>query len=112
MIDPRTRITYNDYMMIIDFNLGSYKQDSYLLSKRDLVRTVDLLAVFSLELPQEIKRKIINYIESKNLKHNIIMMTIEQGTDIALAYIEDENREAGQSYINYIENSDNEEIEL
>ena len=40
------------------------------------------------------------------------MLTIEQGTDIALAYIEDENREAGSSYINYIENSDNEEIEL
>lgn len=51
MLDPNTRITYNNFMMIIDFNLGSYKQDSYLLSKRDLVRTVDLLAVFSLELP-------------------------------------------------------------
>ena len=62
MIDPRTRITYNDYMMIIDFNLGSYKQDSYLLSKEELVRTEDLLAVFSLDLPQEIKRKIINHI--------------------------------------------------
>lgn len=40
------------------------------------------------------------------------MMTIEQGIDIALAYIENENREAGPSYVNYIENSDNEEIEL
>ena len=33
MIDPSTRITYNDYTMIIDFNLGTYKQDSYLFSK-------------------------------------------------------------------------------
>ena len=98
-------------MMIIDFNLGSYKQDSYLFSKQELVRTEDLLAVFSLDLPQEIKRKIINHIEIDNLKHNIIMLTVDQGVDIALAHIENENREAGPSYINDIENSNNEEIE-
>ena len=33
MINPTTRITYNEYMMIIDFNLGSFKQSSYLFSK-------------------------------------------------------------------------------
>ena len=108
MIDSRTRITYNDYLMIIDFNLRSLKQDSYLLSKKGLVRTEDLLAVYSLDLPKEIKRKIINYIEIDNLKHSIIMLTVEQGIDIALGYMENENREIGVSYIN----SDNEEIEL
>ena len=112
MIDPSTRITYNDYTMIIDFNLGTYKQDSYLFSKRELVRTEDLLAVFSLDLPQEIKRKIINHIEIDNLKHNIIMLTLDEWIDISLAYIEHENQEAGPSYINGVENSDNEEIEL
>ena len=78
MIDPSTRITSNDYMMIIDFNLGTYKQDSYLFSKQELVRTEDLLVVFSLDLPQEIKRKMINHIEIDNLKHNIIMLTVDQ----------------------------------
>lgn len=39
MINPTTRITYNDYTMIIDFNLGSFKQSSYLLNKDELVRT-------------------------------------------------------------------------
>ena len=75
MINPTTKITYNEYMMIIDFNLGSFKQSSYLFSKRELVRTEDLLAVDSLKLPQEIKSKIINDIEIDNLKHNIIMLT-------------------------------------
>ena len=112
MINSTTRITYNDYMMIIDFNLGSFKQSSYLLSKEELVRTEDLQAVYTLNLPKEIKRKIINHIEIDNLKHNIIMLTIEQGIDIALAYIEHENREVGPSYINYVENSDNEELEI
>ena len=71
-----------------------------------------MLVVLSLDLPHEIKRKIINHIEIDNLKHNIIMLTVEQGIDIALAYIEDENWKVEPSYINYIENSDNEEIEL
>ena len=112
MIDPSTRITYNDYTMIIDFNLGTYKQDSYLFSKQELVRTEDLLAVFSLDIPQEIKRKIINHIEIDNLKHNIIMLTLDEWIDISFAYIENEDQEAGPSYINDVENSDNEEIEL
>ena len=112
MINSTTRITYNDYMMIIDFNLGSFKQSSYLFSKEEIVRTEDLQAVYTLNLPKEIKRKIINHIEIDNLKHNIIMLTIEQGIDIALAYIEHEVREIGPSYINYIENSDNEELEI
>ena len=112
MINSSTRITYNDYMMIIDFNLGSFKQSSYLLNKTELVRTEDLLAIYTLNLPKEIKRKIINHIETDNLKHNIIMLTIEQGIDIALAYIEHESREIGPSYINYVENSDNEELEI
>ena len=46
-------------MMIIDFNLGSFKQSSYLFSKRELVSAEELLAVYSLDLPQEIKHKII-----------------------------------------------------
>ena len=75
IINPTTKITYNKYMMIIDFNLRSFKQSSYLFSKQELVRTEDLLAVDSLKLPQEIKRKIINNIEIDNLKHNIIMLT-------------------------------------
>ena len=112
MIDPSTRITYNDYTMIIDFNLGTYKQDSYLFSKQELVRTEDLLVVFSLNIPQEIKRKIINHIEIDNLKHNIIMLTLDEWIDISFAYIENEDQEAGPSYINDVENSDNEEIEL
>ena len=112
MINSTTKITYNDYMMIIDFNLGSFKQSYYLLSKKELVRTEDLQAVYTLNLPQEIKRKIINHIEIDNLKHNIIMLTIEQGIDIALAYIEHESQEIRPSYINYIENSDNEELEI
>ena len=112
MINPTTKITYNDYTMIIDFNLGSFKQSSYLLNKDELVRTEELQAVYALELPKEIKRKIINHIEIDTLKHNIIMLTIEQGIDIALAYAEHENREDGPSYINYLENSDNEELEL
>ena len=99
-------------MMIIDFNLGSFKQSSYLLSKEELVRTEDLQAVYDTDLPKEIKRKIINHIEIDNLKHNIIMLTVEQGIDIALAYIENESREIGPSYINYIENSDNEDLEV
>ena len=33
-------------MMIIDFNLGSYKQSSYLFSKRELVSTKEMLAVY------------------------------------------------------------------
>ena len=65
-------------MMIIDFNLGSSKQSSYLFSKQEFVRTEDLLAVHSLDLPQEIKHKIIKDIEIDNLKHNIIMLTIEE----------------------------------
>ena len=112
IINPTTRITYNDYMMIIDFNLGSVKQSSYLVSKEELVRTEDLQAIYTLDLPKEIKRKIINHVEIDNLKHNIIMLTVEQGIDIALAYIKQETREIGPSYINYIENSDNEEIEI
>ena len=112
IINSTTRITYNDYMMIIDFNLGSFKQSSYLLSKEELVRTEDLQAVYDTDLPKEIKRKIINHIEIDNLKHNIIMLTVEQGIDIALAYIENESREIGPSYINYIENSDNEDLEV
>ena len=51
MINPTTKITYNEYMMIIDFNLGSYKQSSYLFSKQELVRTEDLLTIYSLDLP-------------------------------------------------------------
>lgn len=51
MIDPTTKITYNDYMIIIDFNIGSFKQSSYLFDKQELVRTKDLLAVYSLDLP-------------------------------------------------------------
>ena len=70
MINPNTRITYNEYIMIMDFNLGLFKQSSYLLSKHELVRIEDLLAVYSLDLPQEIKRKIIGKIELDNLKHN------------------------------------------
>ena len=65
MINPTTRITYNEYMMIIDFNLASFKQSSYLFSKQELVRTEELLAVYSLDLPQEIKHKIIK----NNLKN-------------------------------------------
>ena len=55
MINPTTKITYNDYMMIIDFNIGLFKQSSYMFSKQELVRTEDLLAVYSFDLPQEIK---------------------------------------------------------
>ena len=112
IINSTTRITYNDYMMIIDFNLGSFKQSSYLLSKEELVRIEDLQAVYAVDLPKEIKRKIINHIEIDNLKHNIIMLTVEQGIDIALAYIENESREIGPSNIYYIENSDNEDLEI
>ena len=104
MINPTTRITYNDYTMIIDFNLGSFKQSSYLLNKDELVRTEELQAVYKLELPKEIKRKIINHIEIDTLKHNIIMLTVEQGIDIALAYVKHGSREIGPSYINYLEN--------
>ena len=88
MINPTTIITYNEYMMIIYFNLGLFKQSSYLFSKQELVKTEDLLAVHSLNLPQEIKRKIIRNIELDNLKHNIIMLTIEEGIDIVKAYLE------------------------
>lgn len=55
IIDSKTRITYNDYMLIIDFNLGSTKQSSYLVGKEELVRTEDLQAVCTLNLPREIK---------------------------------------------------------
>lgn len=109
MINPTTKITYNEYMMIIDFNLGSFKQSSYLFSKQELVRTEDLLAVDSLKLPREIKRKIINDIEIDNLKHNIIMLTIEEGLDIAKAYLEHRFHKAEPSYIY---NSDNKELEI
>ena len=109
MIDPTTRITYNEYMMIIDFNLGSFKQSSYLFSKQELVRTEDLLVVYSLDLPQEIKQKIIGNIELDNLKHNIIMLTIEEGIDIAKAYLEQNVYTEGPSYTY---NSDNEEFEI
>ena len=95
-------------MMIIDFNLGLFKQSSYLFSKQELVRTEDLLAVYSLDLPQEIKQKIIKNIEIDNLKHNIIMLTLEEGLDIAKAYLEQKDYEEGPSYIY---NSDNEEFE-
>lgn len=78
MIDSTTRITYNDYIMIIDFNLGSFKQSSYMFDKQELVRREDLKAVYSLDLPQEIKHKIIKHIEIDNLKHNIIMLTVEE----------------------------------
>ena len=40
------------------------------------------------------------------------MLTLDEWIDISLAYIENENQEAGPSYINDVENSDNEEIEL
>ena len=96
-------------MMIRDFDLGSYKYSSYLFSKQELVRTEDLLAVHSLNLPQEIKRKIIENIEIDNLKHNIIMLTIVEGIDIAKAYLEQKDYEAGPSYTY---NSDNEEFEI
>lgn len=98
MINPSTKITYNDYMMIIDFNLGSFKQSSYMFSKQELVRTEDLLAVYSLDLPQEIKRKMIKNIEIETLKQNIIMLTIEEEIDIVKAYIEHRNYEAGPAY--------------
>ncbi len=39
------------------------------------------------------------------------MLTIEQEIDIALSYLEQKTRDIGPSYINYIENSDNEEID-
>ena len=109
MINPTTKITYNEYMMIIDFNFGSFKQSSYLFSKQELVRTEDLLAVDSLKLPHEIKRKIINDIEIDNLKHNIIMLTIEEGLDIAKAYLEQKIYKAEPSYIY---DSDNGEFEI
>ena len=96
-------------MMIIDFNLGSFKQSSYLFSKQELVRTEDLLVVYSLDLPQEIKQKIIKNIEIDNLKHNIIMLTIEEGIDIAKAYLEQNVYTEGPSYTY---NSDNEEFEI
>lgn len=51
MINPTTKITYDEYMMIIDFDLESLKQSSYLFSKQELVRTEDLLAIDSLKLP-------------------------------------------------------------
>ena len=109
MINPTTKITYNDYMMIIDFNLGSYKQSSYLFNKRELVSTEELLAVYSLELPQEIKHKIIKHIEIDNLKHNIIMLTVEEGIDVVKGYLEEMDYKAEPSYIH---NSNNEEIEI
>ena len=112
MVNPTTRITYNNYMMIIDFNLGSFRHGSYLVSKQELVRTEDLQVVYSLNLPQEIKRKIINHIKIENLKHNIIMLTVEQAIDIALAYMEHESLGIGPSYITDIENSDNEELDI
>ena len=107
MINPTTSITYNDYIMIIDFNLGSFKQSSYLFNKQELVRTKDLQAVYSLDLPQEIKWKIIKHIETDNLKHNIVMLTVEEGIDIAKAYMEYKNHEVEPSYINH---SNNEEL--
>ena len=97
MINPTTRITYNEYIMIIDFNLGSVKQSAYLFSKQELVRTEDLLAIYSLDLPQEIKQKIIGNIELDNLKHNIIMLTIEEWIDTLKAYVEQKVYEAGPS---------------
>ena len=109
MINPTTKITYNEYMMIIDFNLGSYKQSSYLFSKQELVSAEELLPVYSLELPQEIKHKIIKNIEIDNLKHNIIMLIIEEGIEVVKWYLEQKDYEAGPSYTH---NSDNDEIEI
>ena len=109
MVNPTTKITYNDYIMIIYFNIGSFKQSSYLFNKRELVRTEDLEAIYSLDLPQEIKQKIIKHIEIDNLKHNIIMLTVEEGIDIAKAYMEHRSYGAEPSYVN---NSDNEELEI
>lgn len=97
-------------MMIIDFNLGSFKQSSYLFGKNELVSKEELEAVYSLELPSEIKRKIINHIEIENLKHNIVTLTIDEAMDITKAKLELD--QVGSSYINYIENSDNEELEV
>ena len=96
-------------MMIIDFYLGSFKQSLYLFSKRELVSTKELLAVYSLDLPQEIKHKIIKNIEIDNLKYNIIMLTIEEGIDIVKGYLEQKDYESGPSYTY---NSDNEEFEI
>ena len=109
MINPTTRITFNEYMMIIEFNLGSYKQSSYLFSKRELVSAEELLVVYSLELPQEIKHKIIKNIEIDNLKHNVVMLTVEEGIDVVKGYLEQKDYESGPSYIY---NSDNEELEI
>ena len=109
MINSTTKITYNEYMMIIDFNLWSFKQSSYLFSKQELVRTEDLLAIYSLDLPQEIKQKIIKYIEIDNLKQYIIMLTIEETIDIAKAYLE---QKGYREELSYTYNSDNEEFEI
>ncbi len=111
MINPRTRITYNNHFMIIDFNLGSFKQSSYLFNKDELVSKEELEAVYSLDLPTEIKRRIINYVEVENLKHNIVTLTIDEAIDIAKAKLEVSNH-AKSSYINYVENSDIEELEV
>ena len=54
-------------------------------------------------------KKVIKDIEIDNLKHNIIMLTIEEGIDITKAYLKQKVYTEGPSYIY---NSDNEEFEI
>lgn len=112
MINPTTRITYNNYMMIIDYNLGSFKQSSYIFSKEEVISKNEIQAIYSLELPPEIKRRILNILETDNLKHLITMLTIDEAIDIVKAKIENENLKIEPSYVEYINNSDNEELEF
>ena len=112
MINPTTRITYNNYMMIIDYNLGSFKQSSYIFSKEEVISKDEIQAIYTLELPPEIKRRILNILETDNLKHLITMLTIDEAIDIIKAKIENESLRIEPSYIEYIDNSDNEELEI
>ena len=60
MINPTTRITYNNYMMIIDYNLGSFKQSSYIFSKEEVVSKDEIQAIYP---------RITTGNKTKNFKH-------------------------------------------